>query len=93
MADLVETVARALWHEEAARAAPNVARGRTSEAFKVESDITRNKWANQARAAIAAVLDDMAEPSDGMIEAGQNMFSTHDKWPAMLAQYRKETLG
>ena len=45
-------------------------------------------------AAIAAVLDDMAEPSDAVTEAGALVrargYATDDIWQAMLAQYRKE---
>ena len=50
-----------------------------------------------ARAAIAAVLDDMAEPSEGVIDAGFDAApddcSPSAVWQAMLAQYRKEMLG
>lgn len=53
--DVVERVAFALWKAEAERAAPNVAKNRTPEAFADESAETREKWHLMARAAIAAI--------------------------------------
>lgn len=53
--DVVERVAFALWKAEAERAAPNVAKNRTPEAFADESAETREKWHLMARAAIAAM--------------------------------------
>ena len=89
MADLVETVARKVALE-----------------FDVDPDVFigmhgRHRWEKQwhsiARAAIAKVLDDMAEPSEGMLDAGALVrasgYATDDIWQAMLAQYRKEMLG
>ena len=96
MADLVETVARTVALE-----------------FNVDPDVFigmhgRHRWEKQwhaiARAAIAAVLDDMAEPSAGMLEAGTYVIEDWSEivdtrelasrvWQAMLAQYRKEMLG
>lgn len=59
--DMVERVAFALWKGEADRAAPNVAKNRTLEAFADESADTRNKWHLMARAAIAATNGEQNE--------------------------------
>lgn len=87
MADLVETVARKVALE-----------------FDVDPDVFigmhgRRRWEKQwhsiARAVIPAVLDDMAEPSEGMMDAVRRLGSASvpKVWQAMLAQYRKEMLG
>ena len=50
-----------------------------------------------ARAAIAAVLDDMAEPSEAVLATVAEGVDARplaiEFWQAMLAQYRKEMLG
>jgi hypothetical protein len=51
----VERVAVALWRNDAERAAPNVAKGRTLEAFAEQSEDTRLAWIGAAKAAIAAL--------------------------------------
>ena len=88
MADLVETVARAV-------AIADAKPGQTQLLLTSKNYMSATR--KLAKAAIAAVLDDMAEPSEGMIEAGAlaraRGYATDDIWEAMLAQYRKEMLG
>ena len=57
--DAVERVAVSLWRHEAIRAAPNVAKGRTLQAFREDmNEVDREKWIGLARAAIAAMHGD-----------------------------------
>lgn len=53
--DDIEVVAIALWREEAVRAAPNIVKMRTPEAFADESDDTRMRWRRSASAALRAL--------------------------------------
>lgn len=55
MTTLEERVAAALWRHEAERAAPNVARNRTDEAFAQEAEQVRDRWLGLAAAAIAEI--------------------------------------
>ena len=88
MAGLVETVARAV-------AIADAKPGQTQLLLTSKNYMSATR--KLAKAAIAAVLDDMAEPSAGMLEAGHgggiNAEYTKLVWQAMLAQYRKEMLG
>ena len=97
MADLVETVARAMWFDHVDR------QGYPNGLPTWDEMVENGGWMHEveearsnARAAIAAVLNDMAEPSAGMLEAGHgggiNTEYTKLVWQAMLAQYRKEML-
>ena len=112
MADLVETVAR-LIDPTAFQLADELLRvenGRHRITGEPVPDDLRTKATADATAliakargkthlAIAAVLDDMAEPSEGMLDAGEfaqpgNLVADPAPlWQAMLAQYRKEMLG
>ena len=98
MADLVETVARAIWFDHVDRQGypnglPTWDEIGEHEGGMHEVEDTRSN----ARAAIAAVLDDMAGPSAGMLQAarrtGVGGKVAADIWATMLAQYRKEMLG
>ena len=80
MADLVETVALELYR-----------------ALERDEPIMQPQgtWKDAARAAIAAVLDDMAEPSQAMLDEAYVVMTSDerhmdDAWQAMLAQYREE---
>ena len=53
----VEKVAVRLWHHEAERAAPNVAKLCTVETFRELSDADRTIWINRAKAALSAIGD------------------------------------
>jgi len=61
MTDLREKLACTLWHNEAARSAPNVARGRTPEEFSGSGDESRVPWLHHADAIIAALPDMVTE--------------------------------
>lgn len=98
MADLVETVARAMWFDHVDRQGypnglPTWDEMLENGGWMHEVEDTRSN----ASAAITAVLDDMAEPSEGMFDAGALVrasgYATDDIWQAMIAQYRKEKLG
>ena len=91
MADLVETVARAVDQQAVySKARKRCLRDFTSNGIDHHIIIVAAEHA--ARAAIAAVLNDMAEPSAGMIDAVRRLGSASvpKVWQAMLAQYRKE---
>lgn len=99
MADLVETVARAMWFDHVDR------QGYPNGLPTWDEMVENGGWMHEveearsnARAAIAAALDDMAElsnPSEGMMDAVRRLGSASvpKVWQAMLAQYRKEMLG
>lgn len=55
--DLQERVAAAMWKAEAMRAAPNVGRNRTLEAFRDSAGEERAKWLGLASAALTEILD------------------------------------
>lgn len=60
------------------------------------NEVEMDAYNRQARAAIAAVLDAMREPSEGMQEAALDlrMDSPYtDAWRAMLDACREEVLG
>jgi hypothetical protein len=52
----VNRVAVAMWRGESVRAAPNVAKQRTAEAFAEESQSTIDRWTGLARIALEAAL-------------------------------------
>lgn len=54
--DLQERVAAAMWKAEAMRAAPNVGKNRTFEAFQKCSEDERERWLGLASAAIIEIL-------------------------------------
>jgi hypothetical protein len=54
--EVKEAAAMAMWREEAERAAPNVAKNRTSEAWLKETEETRQRWQGLATAAILAAF-------------------------------------
>ena len=90
MTDLVETVARI--DKDAAGSFKWALAGNDL------IDELEELLASHRRAAIAAVLDDMAEPSnpsEGMMDAVRRLGSASvpKVWQAMLAQYREEMLG
>jgi hypothetical protein len=62
--DLIETMAAAMWKEDAMRAAPNVGRNRTPDEFAVQAAPVRDRWRGFARAAIKALAEvlDEVEP-------------------------------
>lgn len=59
---LRERIAHAMWHQQALRAAPNVAKGRTQQAFSEAEPKMRDEWLGYADAALAA----MDEPDPGL---------------------------
>lgn len=63
---LEERVATALWMNEAERAAPNVARMRTAQAFAEEGEQVRDRWLGLAAAAIAEMEGIPDAPSTGV---------------------------
>lgn len=97
MADLVETVARAMWFDHVDR------QGYPNGLPTWDEMVENGGWMHEvedtrsnARAAIAAVMNDMAEPSEGMLDAAHEFWPCFERkgvWQAMLAQYRKEMLG
>lgn len=68
MIDFVESMAAAMWKEDAMRAAPNVGRHRTPDEFAVQAQPVRDRWHGYARAAMRAVADQM--PADYVLMIG-----------------------
>ena len=97
MADLVETVAQVIVSAITTQdyMMENVVLSDNLTADYLDQGLT--DFGVVARAAIAAVLDDMAEPSDKAILEGHQIWARGGNivpvWQAMLAQYRKEMLG
>lgn len=96
MSDVVEKVAREL----AFNSTPLTPKGWDECRWPDDWDgAEQRKFRAIARAALAAVLDDMAEPSEGMVTVGTTAIGQHysmdemdTAWKAALAQYRKENL-
>ena len=72
---------------------------KTSSVITQPGDFERTQESarEKARAAIAAVLDDMAEPSDVALHNSQIILTGNERfhkavWEALLAAYRKEVL-
>lgn len=68
----VEEVAARLWRadSEDAGVPASIAKGRTLEAFRDQSDETRARWFKFARAAMEA----MREPTEHMVKSGHKGF-------------------
>lgn len=82
MTDLTEEVARAVWIEDARRAAPNVAKYRNAETFREQSDSDIEVWMGFAQAAIAIVLERAAEVARDKADEfnHQEAMATCDDW-------------
>lgn len=94
MTDVQEAVAVALWCQEARRASPNTAKGRTIEAFRAGTmhPDDRKRWLGLAQAAIAThtkALLDGAEPLCGLLEALAGDCDSTDGWEEAAPDLRQ----
>ena len=87
MTDPIEAVARAMFEADEARLAP---------AFRHHWDNIlsqrQEEYRDRAGAAIAAFLDAVREPSEGMIQRSWFYDGSIDVWPAMIDALRAELL-
>lgn len=86
--ELEEKVAARLWKAESedAGAPASIPAGRTLEAFREQREDTKARWHKFARAALAVVREEMAEPSEEMLFAADWLENgTREAWKAMLS--------
>ena len=99
--DILESMARAIYETYCAEVCEDVEYG--TEFERANGEI----WNVVTRAALTAALDHMREPTEGMVDAGEELdemaadYSGYSEipatcekhWQAMLSQLRKEALG
>jgi len=91
MTDMREGLAFALWENDAARAAPNVARNRNPDAFLAEADATRNHWLHHADAVIAT-LPELVKPLEWTEFLPGEIFKSGDYTVRLDSWHHKQKL-